>query len=347
MQYPWSTEKDGWIRNNEHFAIGLGILWQWTYFRWKIAKVGSMAYVLKSPGTIMYCIAPTVWTVELDLLAERNLNSVLLQGAPTWLSQGLQIEEAMIILRRDTKVVDRLSSSIQKFLSDAPQFLGDALIDVENEAEDSDVESADGDEVVEDSSIPPIPLLTLPLPSTLGHAACVEYGIGDLAHQELSLRMGQANDALHAIHLALVDKAILFHNDVCHASGNVSRSCAWGKVKSVDTVLCKYTTIYKKSDGDHWMSEFYCVNWLRGKVVWDCWAEELELTSCEFQWTVMFFQMKSDSWVELQHASLHSAQLGHASYAARQATLYHRLRDQCEQMWMKAISTEPSQQMGL
>ncbi|KAG9309014.1 hypothetical protein JVU11DRAFT_11130 [Chiua virens] len=215
--------------------------------------------------------------------------------------------------------------------------------------------------------------------------------------------MGQANNALHAICLALVDKAILFRNDVRHASGNVSCSRTWGKVKSVNTILCKYTTIYKKSrsmmlslgvdqnilnryreledkdlqvttnvlqpngsghreenlawfwsmdiprdtDGDHWMSEFYHVNWLRAKAVRDRWAEELELTSCEFQWTVMFFQMKSDSWVELQRASLHSAQLGHASYAARQATLYCRLWDQCEQMRMKAISMEPSQQMGL
>ncbi|KAG9309015.1 hypothetical protein JVU11DRAFT_11131 [Chiua virens] len=129
--------REGWSNQEQRaFRNRVGDPLQWTYFRWKIAKVGSMAYVLKSPGTMMYCIAPTMRTVELDLLAERDLNSVLLQGAPTWLLQGLQIEEAMIILRRDTKAVgthamersrlalacraDRLSSSIQKFLSDVP-----------------------------------------------------------------------------------------------------------------------------------------------------------------------------------------------------------------------------------
>jgi len=48
------------------------------------------------------------------------------------------------------------------------------------------------------------------LPSTLGHEACENIGYGSLAEKEKKLRMGQANDALQGIRVALSSKAILF-----------------------------------------------------------------------------------------------------------------------------------------
>ena len=60
----------------------------------------------------------------------------------------------------------------------------------------------------------------LPFPSNLGRDKCMAIGAHHLIKQELKLRAGQANDALHEIRLALVDKAVLFHTDIWHASSH-------------------------------------------------------------------------------------------------------------------------------
>ena len=52
--------------------------------------------------------------------------------------------------------------------------------------------------------------IDITLPSTLGQAYCEKYGLQTLAEQELKLRQGQANDALHQIQLALVHKSYIF-----------------------------------------------------------------------------------------------------------------------------------------
>lgn len=82
----------------------------------------------------------------------------------------------------------------------------------------------------------------------------------------------------------------------------------------------------------------YRVNWLRAKAARDRWAEEVELVTSEFQWTVSFFENRSRSWREHQRNSLESGKLGHASYSARQATLYDRLRGQCEKIINRTIN---------
>ena len=63
---------------------------------------------------------------------------------------------------------------------------------------------------------------------------------------ELLLQTGQVNDALHAIHLALADKAILFQHDVHQAESQVTNTQAWGRIKSVNAVLRRYVAIYRK-----------------------------------------------------------------------------------------------------
>ena len=102
------------------------------------------------------------------------------------------------------------------------------------------------DEVVESGSILHTVTLILPLPSALGQSTCDEYGIGGLADQELCLRIGQANDALHVICLALADKGILFCNDLHSAIGLATNTRAWDKLKIIDGILKRHATIYKK-----------------------------------------------------------------------------------------------------
>ena len=89
---------------------------------------------------------------------------------------------------------------------------------------DMESEGEDGGDLIEDCRILSLSSLTLPLPSTLGQASCDQYGIVELAHQELLLQTGQANHALHAIHLALMDKAILFQHDVHQVESQVTNT---------------------------------------------------------------------------------------------------------------------------
>ena len=71
-------------------------------------------------------------------------------------------------------------------------------------------------------------------------------GAHHLIKQELKLHASQANDALHEIWLALVDKAVLFHTNIWHASSHTKTMRAWGKVNAVDALLTRQVTIYRK-----------------------------------------------------------------------------------------------------
>ena len=209
-------------------------------------------------------IAPTLQTVELELISKDQSEPGTLHGSATWLAHGLEIEEAGISLIRDQQScgnhpmelhqltlawrADCLSADIQRFLLGASAFLGDSMVTVaENGGDDGESEADHAeDEVVESGSIPHAITLILPLPLALGWSTCDTYGIGGLADQELCLQIGQANDALHAIHLALADKAILFRNDLCSAIGQAANTQAWGKLKIVDSILKRHAAIYKK-----------------------------------------------------------------------------------------------------
>ena len=64
--------------------------------------------------------------------------------------------------------------------------------------------------------------------------------------QELRLRMGQANDMPHEIRLALAEKAVLFQTDVQHASSHQKTTRAWEKVTSVDGLLQRHASVYRR-----------------------------------------------------------------------------------------------------
>ncbi|KAF8833724.1 hypothetical protein BDN67DRAFT_1017247 [Paxillus ammoniavirescens] len=87
----------------------------------------------------------------------------------------------------------------------------------------------------------------LPLPSVLGLPRCRDDGLEWLAKQEIQLRTGQANDALHKLRLTLADKAVLFHTDVRHSSSQATTSRAWVRVTAVDATVNKFAKIYRVS----------------------------------------------------------------------------------------------------
>ena len=91
-------------------------------------------------------IAPTLWTVELELMSKDQSEPGTLHGSVTWLACSLEIKEASISLIRDQMTcgnhpmelhqlmlawrVDHLSADIQRFLLGAFAFLGDSMVTV-------------------------------------------------------------------------------------------------------------------------------------------------------------------------------------------------------------------------
>ena len=213
-------------------------------------------------------IAPTLWTAELELMPKDQSEPSKLHGSATWLAHGLEIEEVSISFIRDQQPcgnhpmelhqltlawrADHLSADIQRFLLGASAFLGDSMVIVAENGGDNGESEADHaeDEVVESGSILHAITLILPLPSELGQSTCDKYSIGGLVDQELCLQIGQANDALHVICLALADKAIRFCNDLCSAISQATNTWAWGKLKIVDGILKRHALVSLRADED-------------------------------------------------------------------------------------------------
>ena len=59
-------------------------------------------------------------------------------------------------------------------------------------------------------------------------------------------------------------------------------------------------------------SAVYHINWLQAKAACDHWSEEVELLTYKFQWTVRFFQTKSNTWKRLHNMSMENGELSHA-----------------------------------
>jgi hypothetical protein len=207
--------------------------------------------------------APTIHAIQLEMLRSEAQIGAPHKGSTTWLARGLKIQETQISLSRDLRKVgihttevqklalarraERLASDISAFLSEASAQLGDEYQD-EMPADSSDEEGDEGDEELLDKLGGERPdQAKLPLPSMLGQSKCKQLGAEALIEQELRLRTGQANDALHEIRMALAEKAVLFRTDVRHASSYAKTTRAWGRVNAVDAVLHRHAAIYKAS----------------------------------------------------------------------------------------------------
>ncbi|KAF8547467.1 hypothetical protein OG21DRAFT_1527140 [Imleria badia] len=207
--------------------------------------------------------APTIHAIQLEMLRSEAQIGAPHKGSTTWLARRLKIQETQISLSRDLRKVgihttevqklalacraERLASDISTFLSEASAQFSDDYQD-EMPANSSDEEGDEGDEELLDKLGGERPdQAKLPLPSMLGQSKCKQLGPEALIEQELRLRTGQANDALHEILMALAKKAVLFRTDVRHASSYAKTTRAWGRVNVVDAVLHRHAAIYKAS----------------------------------------------------------------------------------------------------
>ena len=71
----------------------------------------------------------------------------------------------------------------------------------------------------------------------IGHKKYLAYDLQSLLEEEIQLQCSQANDALHKLHLALVDRAIMLRTDVQHAKSQAMTTKAWLKVTNVQNAV--------------------------------------------------------------------------------------------------------------
>ncbi|KAG2086318.1 uncharacterized protein F5147DRAFT_659238 [Suillus discolor] len=196
------------------------------------------------------------------------------RGAATWLAEGISIEEAQVTLQIDVRKLgrhptelqlleivhrrERLQGDIDCWEAMGLRFLGDGIGEgdvqpLEQELlvleEDSDEDIADEFGLFEPEKI------FISMSSNLGVEKCTDIGAADLIQQELTLRQGQANDALHNIQVHLADKAVIFCTTVRAAKSQATSTRAWAQVHSVDRICCIQLS---KLGADNTLLERYC-----------------------------------------------------------------------------------------
>src|SRR6267154_1355387 len=90
-------------------------------------------------------------------------------------------------------------------------------------------------------------LTVIPLPSNLGVDRCRQSMAEDLIPLEMSLREGQANNALHNLRIHLCNKAILFQTTIRQAKSQALKTRAWSQVTSVQQAVSLHASIYTKT----------------------------------------------------------------------------------------------------
>jgi len=90
------------------------------------------------------------------------------------------------------------------------------------------------------------------LPSNIGLDKCVALGYGSFAEQEKALRIGQMNDSLHGLRLAISRKAVVFRG-LRSAKSKNKKTRSWDEIMQVDgsvrhhaRVYCRARTAFKR-----------------------------------------------------------------------------------------------------
>ena len=183
---------------------------------------------------------------------------VVPQGCATWLARVLKVEEYQIILSLDAHKINMKATESQKLdischhnrLQSQINGLMQTMVTYIGADWDSGHDCYDPDNN-EDNPFITLSMgnaehVVLPLPSYIGLARCRDLGLNGLVDQELQLRQGQANDALHEIQLVLTDKAVVFHTQVRQAKNYAMTTRAWKKISDLDVMVVRYSAVYHR-----------------------------------------------------------------------------------------------------
>jgi hypothetical protein len=72
------------------------------------------------------------------------------------------------------------------------------------------------------------------LPSNIGLARCISLGYESFAKQEKALRIGQMNDSLHDLRLAISHKAVIFRVGLRSSRSKNQKTRSWDEIHQVD-----------------------------------------------------------------------------------------------------------------
>lgn len=86
---------------------------------------------------------------------------------------------------------------------------------------------------------------TLLMPSALGKEECKKIGWEKMMKQELELRIGQANNALEKLRLALGHKTVVYKVGVRNAKSQATKTRSRSDVQQADKTIDKHTSIYQ------------------------------------------------------------------------------------------------------
>ncbi|KIN97109.1 hypothetical protein M404DRAFT_161382 [Pisolithus tinctorius Marx 270] len=203
-------------------------------------------------------------SIEIDLIHKDHSFSSS-RGSATWIARALKVEQAQIVLAMDTRHMDarateadqlsiscwqdQLQSQIDALVHGAAQFIGnDWQVNPRQRPRSIAPFNGDSNNETDDPFLPDHPghqeVSDVPLPSYIGVQYFHDMGLGSLVEQEIHLRQGQANDALHELHLALMDKAMIFYTDVWKGGNYKMTTQAWGWISNADAMVQWHATIY-------------------------------------------------------------------------------------------------------
>jgi hypothetical protein len=85
---------------------------------------------------------------------------------------------------------------------------------------------------------------SISMPSAFGKDRCLQYGWSAIAAEEIDLRVGQANECLKTLRLALGHKSLLLRQSVRNSKGKKARTRAWAQVTSIDDNIREEVLVY-------------------------------------------------------------------------------------------------------
>jgi hypothetical protein len=142
-------------------------------------------------------------------------------------------------------LVDAFSVKASTFFPANTDVTDAVCSDAESEQFDSDSaanEFADGETLQPET-------VELLLPSSLGPAWCSLVENEKIVKQEISLRIGQANDALHHLRISLTEKSFLFRNQIRKARSQQKKTRAWDSFHSLEGNVRHHVRVYGKARG--------------------------------------------------------------------------------------------------
>ncbi|KAI6155971.1 hypothetical protein BKA82DRAFT_3967208, partial [Pisolithus tinctorius] len=208
--------------------------------------------------------APTMKAIEIDLIHNDHSFSSSC-GSATWIAWALKVEQAQIVLAMDKRQMDArateadqlltscrqdwLQSQIDALVHGAAQFIrNDWQVNPRQRPRSIAPFDRDSNNKTDDLFLPDHPghqeVSNVPLPSYIRVQYFHDMGLGSLVEQEIHLRQGQANDALHELCLALVDKAMIFHTDAWKGGNYKMTTRAWGWISNAEAMVQWHAAIY-------------------------------------------------------------------------------------------------------